>query len=61
MAIIDPQFVKSLPKSIIADTGMDVLVHALEAYVSVLASDYTDGLAMKAIEMVFEYLPKFCD
>ena len=37
---------------------MDVLVHALEAYVSVLASDYTDGLAMKAIEMVFEYLPK---
>ena len=58
VAIIDPQFVVSLPKSATADTGLDVLTHALEAYVSVLASDYTDGLAVRAIELVFEYLPR---
>lgn len=56
VAIIDPQFTMSMPKSVIADTGLDVLTHAIEAYVSVLASDYTDGLAMKAIELVFKYL-----
>ena len=48
----------SLPKSATADTGLDVLTHALEAYVSVMASDYTDGLALQAIGMVFEYLPR---
>ena len=58
MAIIDPQFVMSLPKTATADTGMDVLTHAMEAYVSVLASDYTDGLALQAIDMVLNYLPR---
>lgn len=56
VAIIDPQFTYSMPKSIVADTGLDVLTHAIEAYVSVMASDYTDGLALHAIEMVFTYL-----
>ena len=57
VAIIDPDFVDTLPSGLAADTGMDVLAHGIEAYVSVMASDYTDALCLKAIELVFKYLP----
>lgn len=56
IAIVDPQFVLSVPKDIAADTGMDVLTHAIESYVSVMASDYTRGLSLQAIKLTFDYL-----
>jgi len=57
VAIVDPQFVMSMPKKLTADTGIDCLTHALEAGVSNYASPYTDSNAMQAIRLVFKYLP----
>ncbi len=58
VAIIDPEFAMSMPASIAADTGIDVLTHAIEAYVSILASDFTDGWAKQAVKLVFDYLER---
>src|SRR5450755_3231724 len=57
VAIVDPQFVMSMPKGLTADTGVDCLTHALEAGVSIYASPYTDSNAFQAIRMAFKYLP----
>ncbi len=57
VAIVDPHFVMSMPKTLTADTGIDCLTHALEAAVSNYASAYTDSNAMQAIRLVFKYLP----
>jgi len=58
VAIVDPELVEALPAKQVAYTGMDALTHAIEAYVSMMASDYTDGLALRAIKLVFDYLPR---
>jgi acetaldehyde dehydrogenase/alcohol dehydrogenase len=57
MAIIDPELVLNMPKSLTAFGGVDALTHALESYVSVLASEYTNGLALEATRLIFKYLP----
>ena len=58
MAIVETDMMMSAPKGLTAASGIDALIHSLEAYVSVMASDYTDGLALQAIKMIFEYLPR---
>lgn len=57
IAIVDAELMMNMPKGLTACSGIDVLVHAIEAYVSIMASDYTNGLALEAIELVFRYLP----
>ncbi|MEF2639821.1 MAG: bifunctional acetaldehyde-CoA/alcohol dehydrogenase [Lachnospiraceae bacterium] len=58
MAIVDVDNMMEMPKGLTSAAGIDVMTHALEAYVSVMASDFTDGLALKAIKLVFDYLPR---
>jgi acetaldehyde dehydrogenase / alcohol dehydrogenase len=58
IAIIDPQFTYTVPKHVTADTGMDVLTHALEAYVSLAANDFSDGQIIKTLQLVFKFLPR---
>ncbi len=58
MAIIDADFHMTAPKGLTAASGIDAVTHALEAYASVMATDYTDGLALRALKIIFEYLPR---
>lgn len=58
MAIVDPEFVMGMPKTLAAHSGLDVLTHALEAYASVFANHFTDGHALEAMRLVFKYLPE---
>ena len=58
MAIVDVDNMMSQPKGLTSASGVDVLTHALEAYASVMATDYTDGIALKAMKNVFDYLPR---
>lgn len=61
MAIIDTDFHMTAPKGLTAASGIDAVTHALEAYASVMATEYTDGLALKALKTIFEYLPRAYD
>lgn len=61
MAIIDADFHMSAPRGLTAASGIDAVTHALEAYAAMLATDYTDGLALRSLKMIFEYLPRAYD
>lgn len=61
MAIVDVDNMMTQPKGLTSASGIDVMTHAIEAYVSIMATDYTDGLALKAAKAVFEYLPRAYD
>ena len=61
MAIVDTDFHMSAPRGLTAASGIDAVTHALEAYASVMATDYTDGLALRALKVIFEYLPRAYD
>lgn len=61
MAIVDADMMMNAPKGLTAASGIDAVTHALEAYASMMATDYTDGLALRALKMIFEYLPRAYD
>ncbi len=61
MAIIDTDFHMTAPKGLTAASGIDAVTHALEAYASIMATDYTDGLALRALKVIFQYLPRAYD
>ncbi len=61
MAIVDADMMMNAPKGLTSASGIDAVSHALEAYASIMATDYTDGLAIRALQMIFEYLPKAYD
>lgn len=58
VAIIDPEYTATLTPDVVSNAGMDVLTHAIEAYVSIMANDFSDGMAIKAIQLVFENIEK---
>ena len=58
MAIVDPELVMSMPKGLTAASGIDAITHSLEAFVSIMASDYTNGLALESLRLLFKYLPE---
>ncbi len=61
MAIVDADMMMSAPKGLTSASGIDAVTHALEAYASIMATDYTDGLAIRALQMIFQYLPRAYD
>ena len=61
IAIVDPDLMMNMPKGLTSASGIDALTHALEAYASIMATDYTDGIALKAMKTIFEYLPRAYD
>lgn len=61
MAIVDADMMMNAPKGLTAASGIDAVTHAIEAYASMLATDYTDGLALRSLKMIFEYLPRAYD
>ncbi|MDC7233187.1 MAG: bifunctional acetaldehyde-CoA/alcohol dehydrogenase [Spirochaetales bacterium] len=58
MAIVDPELVMTMPASLTAASGIDAITHSLEAFVSIMASDYTNGLALESLRLLFKYLPQ---
>ena len=61
MAIVDADMMMNAPKGLTSASGIDAVTHALEAYASVMATDYTDGIALRSLKMIFEYLPRAYD
>ena len=61
MAIVDADMMMNAPKGLTAASGIDAVTHALEAYASIMATDYTDGIAIRALQMIFQYLPRAYD